>query len=770
MKKKKPKPRKKPSASKRGPFFAGHPFNGVPFELRQRIAAEHGKRERETFEDILPKLIELVSRMDPLHTMALMSSYGLMASPYEQGQHKRDGSGPKVQQGHIEFLQALCLRNRLETSTSTEFPEPDSIQKLFDWLPELFGAYQQMRVTLQPADPSDPPKQDPGITQVQEFLRAHTSIVRNWGYFGSVTRISKELFSRIDVDYEREAGMKLSKVVDIFEGLVRRHEDKINQHRNKLHGVFQLRSKEALLEAFFTTFELKGAIDHFRSHLSKPGVTLQQAKWALLPWSDRFIGPALIVTNEEISEEFGVNLDAAAILTNRLSLAFADLADAEPESFFLGNPVWLRPLIYMQKGFYFCALPQTLLSFVFPIVDELLVPFKGLQEKLSEARAAYLEDEVARLFEMALPGAARHRGFKWREGAQQFESDLVIRFDTTLILIEAKSGRVSWPALRGAPGRLIKEINKLIVEPSDQSGRLAQRLEEDIAHLKANEAPTLGFPLPLEGVTCVVRLSVMLHDFATIQSVPTMLADAGVLKNKYPLAPCMSLADLEVMLDLLRTTYLRLHYLRRRAELLLSLDTIGDELDMLGMYLDTAMNLGTMQRKTNTIITAGYSAKIDRYYTTRDEGLVARKPKPSTSEWFTRLCEQLLERSRPGWSEIACALLSIAPDDQQQLERHVRAMATRLRSGKAIREGQDTMVLIPPEWLHQALAFQVKRRDGPGPYGFHSQNIAQQAFESEHVKRCVVIVVDATASTLPYLSAGIFTATESEVAPFQRTV
>ncbi len=764
MRKKKTKPRKKPSASRRGPFFASHPLNGIPLEIRQRIAAEYGERARENFEEILPKVIGLVSRVDPLHTMALMSSYGLMAAPDEKGQHERNESSPKVQQGHIEFLQALCLRNRLETST--EFPEPESIQKLFDWLPELFDAYQQMRVARQTTDPSGPPKHNPGITQVQEYLRAHTTVVRNWGYFGSVTRISKELFSRIDDDYEREAGMKLSMVVEIFEWLVRRHEDRVNEHRNKLHGVFQRRSKEDLLDAFFTTFELKGAIDDFRSHLSKPEITLQQAKWTLLPWSDRFIGSALIVTNGEISEKFGVNQDAAAILTNRLSLAFADLADEEPESFFLGNPVWLRPLIYMQKDTYFCALPQTLLSFVFPIADELLAPFKGLQEKLSEARAAYLEDEVERLFKMALPGAARHRGFKWREGAQQFESDLVIRFDTTLILIEAKSGRVSWPALRGAPERLIEHIKKLIVEPSEQSGRLAQRVEEDIAHLKTNEGTTLGFPLPLDGVTCVVRLSVMLHDFATIQSVPAMLADAGVFKNKYPLAPCISLADLEVMLDLLGTTYLRLHYLRRRAELLLSLNTIGDELDMLGMYLDTSMNLGTMQREENTIVTVGYSAKIDRYYTMRDEGLIARKPKPSTSEWFTRLCEQLLERSRPGWSEIACALLSIAPDDQRQLEKRVRAMATRLRSEKTLKEGQDAIVLIPPEWIHQALAFQVKRRDESGPYGSHSQNIAQQAFQSRHVNRCIVLVIDATANTLPYLSAGMFTASEGGVTQF----
>lgn len=764
MKKKKPKPRKRKLATTRGPFFADHPLNGVPFELRQSVTAEHGRRQREKFEAVLPEIVELASRIDPLHTLALMSMYGLMATPDKQGEHKRPTWTPKVLQGHVEFLQALCLRNRLERST--KFPEPSSIQMLFDRLPELFGAYQEMRVCTPVAGVGSSSKHEAGVIRVQEFIRAHTSVVRNWGYFGSVTRIARELLSRIDDDYERLAGMKLSKIVDIFEGLIRRHERKVNEHREKVHSALSLRTKEAMLEKFFTTFELTGAVDDFRRQLASPEITYKQAKWALLPWSDRFIGPSLMITNQEIAEEFGLDLAAVTTLTNRISLAFDDLAGDDPESYFLDNPVWLRPLIYMQKDYYFCSLPQTLLSFVFPIADNLLVPFDGLQTKLSNARATFLEDEVARLFDTALPGCSKHRGFRWTEGSQQFESDLVVRFDSTLILVEAKSGRISWPALRGAPGRLIEHIKKLIVEPSDQSGRLAQHLEEDIARLRNNEIPTLGFPLPLDGVTCVVRLSVMLQDFATIQSVPAMLAEAGVLKNKYPLAPCMSLADLEVMLDLLETSYFRLHYLRRRAELLMSLHTIGDELDMLGMYLDTAMTLATTQGTNTTIITSGYSAKIDRYYSLRNESLPSKKPQPSTSQWFKHLCVQLEERARPGWSELTCALLSIAPVDQAKFERHVRTLAARVKAGKPLKDDQDTMVLMPPAWSNQALAFQVKRRYGPGPYSSNSQNIARQVFESEHVKRCVVLVVDAMDINLSYLSAAMFTEGETSHAIF----
>lgn len=755
---KKSKARMRRSASTRGPFFAAHPLNEVPFEIRKRALTRHANEQLEQFELVLPNIVEIVARLDPVHTLALMSMYGLMGTPDQQGNHKRLAWTPRLQQGHVEFLQALFLRN--QSKRGMEFPEPSSIQTLFDDLPKLFSAYQAK--TAQGASDAATVSDHAALRQLQDFIRAHTCVVRNWGYFGNVTRISRALLSRLDNEYEGLAGMKLTNVVDIFEALVRRHESIINNHLERVHSALSLPTKQRMVEKFLATFKFSGDIAGFRQALSDPGVTYQQAKCALMPWADRFLASTLILTNQEIAEESGLDVDAVAILTNRISLAFADLADEDPKSFFLDNPAWLRPLIYLEKDCYFCPVPQTLLSFVFPIAEELLVPFDGLPQKLSNARAAFLEDEVMRLFDAALPGCVRQRGFKWREGAQQFESDLVVRFDTTIILIEAKSGRISWPALRGAPGRLTEHIKRLIVEPSDQSGRLAQRLEEDIACLNANEGTTLGFPLPLNGVTCVIRLSVMLHDFATIQSVPAMLEDSGALKNKFPLAPCMSLADLEVMLDLLETPYLRLHYLRRRAELLMSLRTVGDELDMLGMYLDTALNLGSIPNAAGKVlINSGYSVRIDRYYSLRDESLPAKKPRPITSQWVKQLCAQLEERARPGWSEIACALLSLSPSDQTNVEKNVRRLALKVKAGKPLRNGQDTVMVIPPESDEQALAFQVVARQTSSHFSSEFGKIAQQAFESEHVKRCVILAVDATSANLSYLRVGLLVAAET---------
>ncbi len=299
-------------------------MNGVPQNLRHHFVVEFSLHECEKFNNLLPKVCELVSRIDPLHSVALMSSYGLMGTLEEQDAHKLRKIGPIVQQGHIEFLQALCLRNSLESTS--EFPEPDSIQKLFDWLPELFEAYQNMRPGISlSSNESDLSSEQLGVAKIQAYLRAHASLIRNWGYFGYVTRISKELFSRIDDDYERVAGMKLSKVVEIFEGLIRRHEDKVYEHREKLHNVFQHRTVISMVDAFFCIFEPKGETEKFRIRLSAPGVTRLQALAELMNLADRFVGPTFILSVEEIAKDFNVELKAIVILANRLSLAFGDL-------------------------------------------------------------------------------------------------------------------------------------------------------------------------------------------------------------------------------------------------------------------------------------------------------------------------------------------------------------------------------------------------------------------------------------------------------------
>ena len=215
-----------------------------------------------------------------------------------------------------------------------------------------------------------------------------------------------------------------------------------------------------------------------------------------------------------------------------------------------------------------------------------------------------------------------------------------------------------------------------------------------------------------------------------MQSVPSIVAHAGVLSNQYPLAPCLSLADLEVLIDLLEEPHVRLHYIRQRASTMLAQQVVGDELDMLGLYLDTSLNFGGLPPGAQNITLNGYSARLDKYYTAKDEGEHARKPRRATIAWFNRLCEQISKRPMTGWSELTGALLSLTPFEQQNVEREVQKIAWRIRDSKRVRDGKDTIVLVGPEWAHTALAVRARDRRQPGKFLEGAEQLGSEVFNT----------------------------------------
>jgi len=755
------KPRQQASSgSARGPFFKSIPVSQLSKKERMDWVVGMGELARSELADGLAQIEALTARVEPFLTLAVLASYALMR--FVRKDKSSDSAASEVQQGHVEFLQAMYLR--LPPPTLLSPATPDDIQVFFDQLPRTFAAQHQARLPTR-EDVDRPVTADEGALRlVQEYLRAHTSVVRNWGYFSSVTRISGELLSGIDQQFTVRYGLAASDVVRLFEHLVRRQEKRVSDHWARVQEVFRLATVNEMVDAFFAQFPFDGKTGETAAELKRDALTTRRLKTALLPMADQYLKADFFFASDQIAQETGLPSAAVEGLLRQLSLSFGALTNTPVGQIFLDNPVWLRPLIALDTpGQYFCALPQTLMSFVYPIVDELVKPHAALAKRLSDVRSDFLESEVERLLKVAFPDAQVVPRFKWPDGDQVFETDIMLRFDSTILLVEAKSAKVSWPALRGAPERLLRDVRELIVAPSEQSGRLAAKLQQEIALRTAGSAPQMDFPLPLDKVTAVVRLSVSLQDFATVQSVPSLLAQAGVLNNRYPLAPCISLADLEVLIDLLEEPYVRLHYLRQRASTMLAQQVVGDELDMLGLYLDTSLNFGGLQPGEQNIALNGYSARLDRYYTALDEGMHARKPRRATIAWFNRLCEQISNRPMSGWSELTGALLSLTPFQQQNVEREVQRIARRIREGKLVRDGKDTVVFVGPEWTNTALAIRARDRCRPGKFLEGAEQLASEVFEHEHVERCCVLVVDAFDPQLPYRGGALFTRSDRPV-------
>lgn len=641
------------------------------------------------------------------------------------------------------------------------------MQEVFDVLPALFEAYGEMRVPhrrgapgAEEADAERVASEQLAIEAVQEVLRSHTAVVRNWGYFNAVKRIASEVLASANAEFCTEYGLTLTQVILLFEHLVRRLEGNVNDFRRRMFEVFQAGSPPQMGRELADQFsEFKG-VEYLRELLCDGRMTPREAQFRILVALEGVLPRFFLFDAQSIASELGFDEAPVFALLKRLSLSFGDLRDRTPESLLLDNPMWLRPLIEVHHGIFYSAVPQTLMSFVLQIVESLAQPHVALREKLQRGRAQYLEDATEKLLRVAFPGCELVRGFRWTEGDRRYESDLALRYDATILLVESKSGGVSWSALRGAPQRMVRQIQDLIVDPSDQSARLAERLKEAIA---GTAGPVADFPLPLKGVHAISRLSVTLHDFATVQSIPCLLRDAGLIRSEHRLAPCLTLADLEVVVDMLDTPYLRMHYLRRRAELLTTAVTFGDELDSLGMYLDTGFNIGEAEAGAQQLMMIGYSAKLDRYYSRIDESLPARKPKVNITPWIRALCDQLMARGAAGWYELAHALLTLGHDEQLRVERELRKCMKWMRTGKPAKNSLDSVVVVPQSHRRMAVAFQMRTPNDRRPSKETAVNLASHAFQASHVEVCAIFGFRADVEDMSYRSANLWYRTDRPV-------
>lgn len=765
---KKPKRQKKPRRSarskettgSRGPFLSQDPFQHLNPSDRQALASALTEGSRRRFQELMQELLEVAETISPLHILAMLSYYALMAPPdvaARAGNGARPGTS--VQQGHVEFFQAMLLRHEFKRVGP---PDPELSGRVFEGLPGLFDAHGIMQISSDaPLSNDENQGNESAARMVQAYLRNHTTSVRNWGYFSAVQRISTELFSVLDTDFQRAYGLTLSQLIALFTHLVRRQELQLSEnHLQRLQKVDAADTIPGMGKVFADEFSEYPDTERVQEMFAQPGLNKAEARYIAFMAAESVLPTLFIFDAETIAEELQFEPEAVGRLLDRLSLSFGDLREQPPERLLLNNPVWQRPLIKLDQGLFFCALPQTLMSFVLSIVDDLIEPFPAMQIKLQKTRAKYLEDQADLLMRKAFDGCEVFRGYKWIEGDRQYESDLAVRYDSTIFLVESKSGRVTWPALRGSPDRIIRHVQDLIVDPSDQSGRLSLRLQERLSG--AANSPVEDFPLSLDGVHSIVRLSLMLQDFATIQSVPSLLADAGLINSEYQLAPCLTLSDLEVVIDLLETPYLRLHYLRRRAELAPTMAQLGDELDTIGFYLDTGLNLGEAETGKQRLVMPGYSTKVDRYYVSKEEGIKATKPKANLTPWIRSLCEQLATRHRPGWSEMAFHLLSFTIQEQRQIEAALRDRQRKIAAGKMPKDGHNAMVWIPPVHRRVAVVFYI-RLPSKETTQEYAERFANVAFDTEHVELCLVMGFRGDGIDLSYRNSSLLFRTDRSV-------
>jgi hypothetical protein len=185
-----------------GMVFMKHPLSTMPREAVLKGLAAIGQTHQDEFPRRLEEVETILRSVDPLLTISMLATYGLMGSVDDNGNVSSGYKGEEFNQSHVELAQALCLRVPF-AECSREFPRPDTIQQLFDLLPEVGRAFGLMRYVELQKERSDENK---AVMVIQEGLRLHTQIVGNWGYLSRVAGIAKRLCAPIDDVFRATVG------------------------------------------------------------------------------------------------------------------------------------------------------------------------------------------------------------------------------------------------------------------------------------------------------------------------------------------------------------------------------------------------------------------------------------------------------------------------------------------------------------------------------------------------------------------------------------
>ncbi|EMG12338.1 hypothetical protein LEP1GSC151_0556, partial [Leptospira interrogans serovar Grippotyphosa str. LT2186] len=433
-------------------------------------------------------------------------------------------------------------------------------------------------------------EKEQGIAIFQEFIRNQTINSRGWGYFSQIERILLELYSPYDDLLKEKIGFSPSDAIIVFSHIARHTEQFLAVYNNTLNDLFKISNSRQLIRKYNSLRNANADEKRILNQAASESSFNREAIMLLIGTiENQNLSEIFSLSIAEISDKTGIDTEIVNLVFNYFSLEPGDLEENNAEHFFLDNPIWKKPII-RYKNEHFSPVPYLFFSNSFANMDSMIG--KYFKDSLHTKRSSYLEQRIEEIVKSRFSKSMTVSRVKWSHQGRIFETDLITFIDSYAIIIEAKSHKISQIALRGAPDRIKRQINELIINPSIQSKRLEGHLNYLILNPDVDDELRLKLPVDLNNIKKILRLSVSLENFAGLQSIIGSLKGTGWIPESFELCPTLSLADFETVFDFLDHPVHIIHYFERRAELLLDdkIEIIGDEMDYLGLYSATLFN------------------------------------------------------------------------------------------------------------------------------------------------------------------------------------
>jgi len=731
-----------------------NPFGHIPKDQLTQVMAGFGRAQAEQFSTTTAAIRDLMSRVDPVGLLACLTAYGITDFMDANGLLTH-GENTRLNPAHVELAQMMALSIAPDVCSASPVVSQD-VGSMFEMLPKWADQFHWKRLSQVERVATDVEKKR---LEVQEQMRTTTQMIRNWGFYDQVKCIGMEMLDPLDSRFEAHHGYRPTDLILIFDHMFEECQKRLNAHLEGLRSMMGAKTVREAVTAYFNAIPgLIGSPESFEKLMQERRASIKMAKAMMLSHSDLRLADCYTFAAPDLATAVGRPVAVVEKALQAVSYKWGALYGSNVEHAFMNNPVWTKPAIDVGDGNYFCPLPQTFFAFLYETVLGLFRDSPSLRDAYDKRRSDYLEAKATELFRQAFPGSALRSNFKWQspDRSQEFESDLIVALDSTLLLVEAKSGRVSPEARRGAPEGLGEDIDRLLIEPSRQSKRLEDAIKAAKVGDAGMEAFKAVFPVNLDRVHRIIRISVTLEDVGFIHTNINALKEAGYVPAGVAIAPAVTLADLEIVFDILKSPLERLHYWVQRNVWEGNADYTADEIDLLGVYLNTGLNVGDIHKDVRLFF-LGASKPVDEYYEGVRHGISKEKPTYQATQWWRDLLAKLEAKKPDRWMEVGIVLLSAGYAQQVEIERRMKSLTEVVKREREGAVSHNGLIFVASADTTEAISILVLVRSQVPDRLRLMENMGSHAFaENANVGQCVVIMINVDDSLYPYGTLAIF--------------
>lgn len=694
--------------------------------LKIRAEAEEAATEAQ---QLMDEILAVVSSVDPVELLARLS-FRMIVGLHGFG---TKGHNPSIHAHELELVQALalsCPRSRNNSHTDMA----GAMDRILPLVRAHTIALQKMTRMRLSVDP-DANK----VEAVLDRIRATTHTVRGPRHAYQTRAYLRDLAASLDGRFMSALGWTITELVDCLEGFAFRLGDDLAKLRDALRPAFMSSDAVRAIERFRA--DNPDQRDHPYLARIGAGTPLEQVKGALFAIFEEQLPPVFRLDGPDAHPAF----ERLRPQLSSLALGFGDISGEELQHLKLGNPVRSRPFVADSDGSLYLFCSQTMYAYLVELIDAIVDQLDETKPDLKSAcadfKADWLETRLETLVRGAFPDGQVIANAKWRDATgKPGETDCILAIDQTVGLFEAKSGRITPSARRGGPGRLKSEIKDLLVHPSLQSARFADLLRSTKGPIKVDVGRETAH-IAGSVIREIVRVNILFDTLGPLTSGTRQLVEAGFIAPGTPMAPSMSIFELETLFELLPDQISRLHYLRRRAELEEMTTFEADEMDLIAFYLETGFCIAQLEQEKGGFGVYGWSDRIARLYDL--DGLVAKPDISLKRTPFLHGVIVALETARrPGWTRFGYRLCKIGYRDQFELQRRKEGLMKRVRR---LKDGQAVHVGFAREGTSDQNAIALCIGKSLTPYGIeaHSRTAAGSVMRNFGAANALLLYWDA---------------------------